>query len=102
MFCVTWAVGLPLTPILCTCSNVKKKWKQVWPDKPFPDGMANAAGQNKKMSLSDIIRLMAGDAVDIVVPESGKGSIRVIPKHCTQAQVANLARDRREDAAEIR
>ena len=75
--------------------NVKKKWTQVWPAVAFPDE-ADASGRKKRGCLSDFIRLKAGDVVDVVVPSNGKGSIRVIPKHCTQSQVAryNLERHR--------
>lgn len=41
--------------------------------------------------------LNAGDVVDILPPENGRGSIRVIPKHHTQAQVARIALERSSD-----
>lgn len=71
--------------------NVKKKWTQVWPNVDFPE--------HRKSSLSDFIRLKAGDVVDVVVPSDGKRSIRVIPKHCTQSQVARYAAERRGESS---
>jgi hypothetical protein len=70
--------------------NVKKKWTQVWPTITFPEET-----ERKKRGLSEFIRLKAGDVVDVVVPSDGKGSIRLIPKHCTQSQVARYASERR-------
>lgn len=77
-------------------SNVKKKWTQVWPTVPFPDE-TEVPGRKIKGRLSDFIRLKAGDVVDIVVPSNARGSVRVIPKHCTQSQVARFALERLSD-----
>jgi len=63
-------------------SNVKKKWKQVWPDNPFP----NPPG---RMPLSKWIRQQAGDAVDLILDD--KGCLRVHSKSCTQDKVAAAA-----------
>jgi hypothetical protein len=81
------------SPFLCSRSNVKKKWAQVWPNTPFPDE-TDKESQERRGGLSMLIRLNAGDAVDIFVPEDGIGSIRVIPKHHTQSQVARFALER--------
>ena len=63
-------------------SNVKKKWKQVWPDSPFPN-------PPRRIPLSKWIRQQAGDAVDLI--QDDKGCLRVYSKHCTQDKVAAAA-----------
>ena len=67
-------------------SNLAKKWKQVWPETPFPN---YAAGANKKMSLSKWIKQEAGDVVDLVM--DGNGSIRLLAREHTQRSVAEAA-----------
>jgi len=81
--------------------NVKKKWTQVWPKVPFPHE-TEANGRKRRGGLLDFIRLKAGDVVDVVIPPDGKGSIRVIPKNCTQSQVARFALERQGDSAHER
>jgi hypothetical protein len=75
-------------------SNVKKKWRQVWPDAPFPDADDTTA---KRTILSDFIRQHAGDVVEIIV--SKDRSVRVVPKHCTRAHVvaAHVERAQRKE-----
>ena len=62
-------------------SNIKKKWKQVWPGVPFPE--------MNKMTLSDFLKDRAGDVVDLVT--DANGGIRVYPKNCSQDMVAAQA-----------
>ncbi|KAL3927349.1 MAG: hypothetical protein SGBAC_013121, partial [Bacillariaceae sp.] len=64
-------------------SNVKRKWKQVWPKDPFPE-IPIQGSKNKKMPLSTFIQKQAGDVVDLVQDGSG---IRVKPKNCSQEKV---------------
>ena len=47
-------------------SNVKKKWKQVWPDTPFPKPL-----NGKPMALSDYIAEHAGDVVALRLNDKG-------------------------------
>jgi len=61
-------------------SNLKKKWKQVWPDASFP---------NENGKMSDWIRQEAEDVVELRF--DGKGSLRLYPKICSQAQVVAAA-----------
>jgi hypothetical protein len=70
--------------------NIKKKWKQVWPKVPFPLE-TEVEGRKRKGGLAAFILLKAGDVVDVVVLPNRKGSIRVIPKNCTQSKVARVA-----------
>lgn len=77
--------------------NFKKKWKQVWPEVPFPQEAENE-GRRRKGGLSAFILQKAGDVVDVVVPSKGKGSIRVIPKNCTQSKVARFAASLTDDS----
>jgi DnaJ-domain-containing protein 1 len=67
-------------------SNVKKKWKQVWPKEPFPDD--TDASTNRKIPLSEFLKERAGDVIDLVQDGSG---IRVLPKNCSQDTVAAQA-----------
>lgn len=84
--------------------NIKKKWAQVWPNVPFPDETKVHGGVKRKGGgLTEFIRLKAGDIVDFVVlPSGGKGSIRVIPKHCTQTTVAQYASGQRDESCNER
>jgi len=75
-------------------SNVKKKWKQVWPTHPFPlnynkNKEENEYNSGKKKSFSDFLTELAGDVIEIV--KDGKGSTRVYAKNCSQAMVAEAA-----------
>ena len=62
-------------------SNVKKKWKQVWPDEPFPDYSAEevTGKTSKKTTLSEFLQVQAGDVVEFV--KDGSGMTRLLPKH---------------------
>ncbi|CAJ1965069.1 unnamed protein product [Cylindrotheca closterium] len=78
-------------------SNVKRKWKQVWPKDPFPEPVAAARShrgrsskystnnQKKKISMKTFLEEQAGDVVELVQDGSG---IRVRPKNCSQQKVA--------------
>lgn len=59
-------------------SNVKKKWKQVWPSEPFPD--------YEKLTLSEYIETRAGEVVELRRDEKN-GNLRVYAKHLTKASV---------------
>ena len=65
-------------------SNLRKKWKQVWPTAIFPYSKAT-----QKSALSDWVRHTAGDVVDMRKDE--KGCWRLYPKHCSRATVATAA-----------
>jgi hypothetical protein len=54
-------------------SNAKKKWKQVWPDTPFPNAASSKTG--KPLSLTDFIVERAGDV--IYLEKDDKGCVRV-------------------------
>jgi curved DNA-binding protein CbpA len=69
-------------------SNVKKKWKQVWPTAAFPE-YDNDEGTAKRVSLSEFLVNKAGDVVAIVRDE--KGAARVFAKDCSQSKVAQAA-----------
>ena len=77
------AGALGLTSV---CSNIVKKWKQVWPTVPFP--LDTSKGTKRKGVLSSYIREHAGDVVDIVVSVDGTGVSRAIPKRLTQEAIA--------------
>lgn len=82
-----------LSPVLAlNFSNVKKKWKQVWPNEPFPDhsGDPVSSSSNKRKALSDFLVTEAGDVIKFVKDDSG--TIRVFAKHHTQESVARKAR----------
>lgn len=65
-------------------SNLKKKWKQVWPNTLFPYDTTKNRG---KLSLSQWIRYEAGDVVEIRL--DGRGCLRVHAKNCSRANVEN-------------
>ncbi len=46
-------------------SNVKKKWKQVWPEIPFPSQIQEASEkqQSKKISMAEFLMQKAGDVI---------------------------------------
>ena len=67
-------------------SNLRKKWKQVWPHSSFPEPPTI---KNRKMALSKWIRRQAGDVVDMRLDE--KGCLRAHAKHCSRATVATAA-----------
>lgn len=69
-------------------SNVRKKWRQVWPDADFPNYEDLVAA--RKGALSEFLLKNAGDVIELV--KDGNGSIRVFAKSCTQASVAEAAR----------
>lgn len=73
--------------------NIRKKWKQVWPDVPFPqvDGDIDRR-RRRKGALAEYLSRTAGHIVDLVEPRQGTGSIIVVPKHCTRAKVEMAAR----------
>merc|ERR1712183_91452 len=64
-------------------SNVKKKWKQVWPKEPFPDTTDSV--KNRKIPLAEFLKEHAGDVIELIYDQSG---VRVLPKHCSQQTVA--------------
>lgn len=68
-------------------SNIKKKWKQVWPQEPFP---SIDEKKNKKPSLSEFLVERAGDVIQLVNDE--KGCVRVYAKNCSQAKVREAAK----------
>lgn len=65
-------------------SNVKKKWKQVWPCIPFPKPT-----NGKSMALSDYLQKHAGDVITIQPDE--KGCLRVYSKSISREQVHGTA-----------
>jgi hypothetical protein len=67
-------------------SNVKKKWKQVWPTEPFPNTIDTV--KNRKIPLSEFLKEHAGDVIEFAYYNSG---VRVLPKHCSQDTVAAQA-----------
>eukprot|EP00980_Cylindrotheca_fusiformis_P016307 scaffold4844_cov112-Cylindrotheca_fusiformis.AAC.5 len=70
-------------------SNVKRKWKQVWPKEPFPNDIDPST--NRRIPLSQLLRTLAGDAIDLVHDGSG---MKVCPKHCSKHMVkAQAAKD---------
>jgi ankyrin repeat protein len=71
-------------------SNVKKKWNQVWPDKPFPEYQDATSGA-KKGSLTQFLEAKAGDVVRI--ESDGKGSVRAYAIDCSQEKVAEAAQE---------
>jgi ankyrin repeat protein len=62
-------------------SNVKKKWRQVWPDEAFPEYV-----NNKRRSLSEFLVAEAGDAIYLRKDENDV--LRVFSRHHTQKSVA--------------
>ena len=64
-------------------SNVKKKWKQVWPKEPFPN-------EEEKQKISDFLMERAGDVIELV--HDGKGAVRVFAKDCSQAKVREASK----------
>ena len=46
-------------------SNVKKKWKQVWPEVPFPSQQRKASQkqQAKRITMGDFLMQKAGDVI---------------------------------------
>lgn len=69
--------------------NVKKKWKQVWPETPFPDESPNTTGgqQKRKGALLDYIKQHAGDSIVVIV---SNGVTRVFPRNMSQAQLLSV------------
>ena len=61
-------------------SNIKKKWKQVWPQTPFPTKCSDDESK-KNLRMLDFIKANAGDVVNIKRAESRCGYI-VHPKEC--------------------
>lgn len=55
-------------------SNVKRKWRQVWPQSPFPPYKGN---------LSDFIMSQAHDVV-MIVKDDSNGSLRLMSKHISR------------------
>jgi len=68
----------------CLQSNIRKKWKQVWPDSPFPSFGNNEGVRKKRGAFVSFLKEQAGDVVDIV---RDKGAIKVLPRHCTRSQI---------------
>ena len=66
--------------------NIKKKWKQVWPNIEFPSSDL----KKKKGSLANFIEVFAGDVAEIRYSENGKGCF-VYPKNCRRQNVSNYA-----------
>ena len=66
-------------------SNVKKKWKQVWPDEPFPQH-----DTTKKNALAGFLISQAEDVIKLVKDEAS-GAIRVVPK-CIRQELAGTSR----------
>ena len=63
--------GVPL-------SNIGKKWRQVWPNIPFPYDDWREGKQRKKGRLSVFIRHKANDICDIVAVKSNIGASHVV------------------------
>jgi hypothetical protein len=68
-------------------SNLKRKWKQVWPDVVFP--YPPTTREKRKVSLSEWLRTKADDVIDLKLDD--KGSLRVHAKHCSRASVSAAA-----------
>lgn len=66
-------------------SNIKKKWKQVWPDEPFPHN-----DTNRKNSLAGFLISQAEDVIKLVKDEDS-GAIRVVPK-CIRQELVGTSR----------
>lgn len=68
--------------------NIKKKWKQVWPDVPFPEELTFTTGaqQKRKGTLLKYIKKHAGDAVDVVV---SNGSTKIVPRNFIHTNLVN-------------
>jgi Ankyrin repeats (3 copies)/DnaJ domain/Ankyrin repeats (many copies) len=69
-------------------SNVKKKWKQVWPNTNFP-AYDKGPNNSKRGAFLVFLSEKAGDVVEIVREDSGL--VRVFPKACSRASVAEAA-----------
>ena len=87
-------------------SNVAKKWKQVWPDTPFPyhrrdfqkqrgDNTNSNSGNNHGKGLTAYLLEHAGDVVDIVYGNNNdkgpNGTIKVVPKNVSRRTVESAA-----------
>ena len=68
--------------------NIKKKWKQVWPNEPFPEELTVTTGaqQKRKGTLLEYIKKHAGDSVDVLVYN---GLTRVVPRNFTHANLVD-------------
>ena len=87
-------------------SNVRKKWKQVWPNEPFPtttiqassncggDGNDVGGSNSKEIPLSTFLAQKAGDYIRLET-DIKTGSLRVYPRNCSRAQVAQVASSNR-------
>lgn len=64
-------------------SNLKAKWKQVWPDAIFPC-------PTRGPKLSEWVRQMAGDVVELR-HHTPTGCLRVHAKHCSREKVEKAA-----------
>jgi hypothetical protein len=66
--------------------NIKKKWKQVWPDTPFPEEPPKIKGgqQKRKGAVLEYIMKHAADSVAIL---ASNGTTRLVPRNVTQAHV---------------
>jgi ankyrin repeat protein len=71
-------------------SNLKKKWKQVWPTTPFPSYESNNKSTKRSLMLSEWLVQSAGDVIELVA--DGNGAMRVFAKDCSQSKVAEAAR----------
>lgn len=95
------------TELVSCFSNVRKKWKQVWPDVPFPMEACQQSDESrikkkkKKGRLVEFIVEHARDVIDVVVEENqqqGTGLlqkvIQIVSKNgnVTQTKVAEIAR----------
>lgn len=72
-------------------SNIRKKWKQVWPEEPFPADQTGPDDEvSKSTSLSSFLRQKAGDVIRLE-PDGKSGGVRVFSLHCSQAKIAEAA-----------
>ena len=74
-------------------SNIKKKWKQVWPKVPFPTTeICDKSNIMKTVSLSEFLKEQAGDVIKLVQDEN-TGVIKAFPKNCSQDTVVAAVAD---------
>jgi hypothetical protein len=72
-------------------SNIRKKWKQVWPNEEFPASQISTDGTTaKEVSLSSFLQHKAGDFIRLE-SDMRSGRVRVFPRQCSRAHVAEVA-----------
>ena len=77
-------------------SNIRKKWKQVWPTTPFPcfqdenKNQINTRLNGGRKSLTEFIQEHAGDVVDIVQRDDSHGCVVRPKKFFRRSQIKEL------------